>query len=248
MANIDLSPPSSDFTNLGIGLIPPVFDGLEYLGLFGSDATKSSRNYARGKPNGSIVGSPVFQPNYMSLDGDTSYLDTGVTETADMTVIAVTRSTDTLATQDQFFYILGNQTGVSIPRAPASGAGMALYFGSTTSLGWRPGYWSGSATVTGLVTATVDPKVWGYIEATAGGGGRYVTHRTQGVTAGGTTVATRDPVTPKLRAGDVPSVNSGTGDMAILIVFSRILSAAELLTMYAWVKAVLVKRGFVAAL
>lgn len=81
--------PGSNFLSI-YGFNVPVKAGLEGLFLFGDGASHVARNYAPGKANAITVGVPQAFNGYTTFS-EAGYLETGIAETAEMTIIDICR-------------------------------------------------------------------------------------------------------------------------------------------------------------
>jgi hypothetical protein len=85
--------PGADFRANPIGLMMPVTDGLEYIGIYGVDEAKTSRNLAPKKPKGSVFGVPEYFSNYVRFPaGGGSYIDTKSDQSDDETLFTIARA------------------------------------------------------------------------------------------------------------------------------------------------------------
>lgn len=118
LGNVTL--PGSGYLNL-YGLTVPVTTNLKGAFLF-ADGDLSGRNYAAGGPEATVFGSPVLTDNGLTMDG-TNYVDTGIVQTTDMTLIVVARLGHGAARAG----IIGNynSTGIAIFDLSASNASIA---------------------------------------------------------------------------------------------------------------------------
>lgn len=113
----------------GIRLAVP---GAVALHLFGGTLAASAKNFVIGGADGAWVGAaPVPQPTFVPIDGSLSGMDTGVVETADMTVLMVARS----AAQANNAQLISTNTAV----ASVGGAtinGVSLFVSHSTDSRW----------------------------------------------------------------------------------------------------------------
>jgi len=84
----DIILPGSGYPNL-FGFNFPVLGGLEGLFLL-ANGEDPKKNYAPGKPDATVIGSPVVSSAFTTFGG-ANYLDTGIAETAEMTFIMAVR-------------------------------------------------------------------------------------------------------------------------------------------------------------
>lgn len=106
------------------GFSIPVLNGLEGAYLFGEGVSQMSRNYAPGKPNATVVGTPVSGQGFATFS-ETGYLNTGIIEGPDMTMITVCR--DGTGLSDAAPGYMGNNFSTA-------GGGMAIVIGNATNL------------------------------------------------------------------------------------------------------------------
>ncbi|MGF7161297.1 hypothetical protein FHS85_002932 [Rhodoligotrophos appendicifer] len=226
-------------------IVPPVTDGLEGFFLFGVDAAESAKNWAPGKADASVVGSPTYGDDYAVLTGNgVAYLQTQVDHTEDMTFIAVARPLSDAAAslisnyQSPATLHAGNTNGSVLSFSTGVGADgkVVANFGSA---------YNNAGTSTQVTAAQANPG--GDINADYAISGR-VENATRGRTVNNLTMGTVNSNTPgsvtvadiggKLRIGT--SYNSQLGAQVRIyasILFSRRLSDEELTTHYDWLKA-----------
>ena len=75
---------------------PPVTRGLEGWFCFDTDISRIGLNRAPGKPDATIVGSPTVFSSYARFTGLSHYLNTGINETADMTILVVGKAANAI--------------------------------------------------------------------------------------------------------------------------------------------------------
>ncbi|MCS4063730.1 MULTISPECIES: hypothetical protein [Pseudomonadaceae] len=93
LGNVTL--PGSNYLSI-YGFNVPVKSGLEGLFLFGDGSAHVARNYAPGKANATVVGAPQSFNGYTTFS-DSGYLETGIAETAEMTIITICRDSTGIA-------------------------------------------------------------------------------------------------------------------------------------------------------
>lgn len=76
--------------------IPPVTRNLEAWHFLNTNVAKAAHNYAIGKPDAVVEGTPVEFASYIQFKGQTNFLSTQVMESPTQTIFSVIRSKDTL--------------------------------------------------------------------------------------------------------------------------------------------------------
>ena len=77
----------SDISAFATGFLLPV-DGAVYANIFGADSSPA-RNLINGRPDATVIGSPVVNDRSVTLTSMESYIDTGVKQTGEMTIITL---------------------------------------------------------------------------------------------------------------------------------------------------------------
>jgi hypothetical protein len=116
------APAGTDFSGTAIGWDAGVNAGLAYANFFGATAEKNARNLALGGPKPTIYGAPVQNASSVVLLDNVNYVDTGVLQTADMTVFAVFKA---LADGGSSM-VLGNYRSTRV-NDTVSSMGLSLY-------------------------------------------------------------------------------------------------------------------------
>lgn len=248
--SVELRPgPNVDWSSLGMNFMPPVVDGLEYWGWFGGNAAKSRKNHAPGKADGIFggTGTPVFHDGYMSVDGDTSWLDSLVAETASITILFAGRATGALTTsadnQAESAYFVSNRADKSAVDPARNSNGISIYSLRSDQIQVHAQAWNGSALVSGNTSYALNPMAWSFFDLALAATGplshnRVVRDKTQNFEATATSPTAREPNIRPLRFGDSASLQSGTLDLAFGALYSRALTAEEKDACYAVVKRV----------
>ncbi|VED50047.1 Uncharacterised protein [Raoultella terrigena] len=79
-------------SNIATGIIPPITNGLEFYNLY-NDASKLGRNFATGKPQATVVGSPAFNGESITCTNLGNYINTNVPQTQEMTILTIGQPT-----------------------------------------------------------------------------------------------------------------------------------------------------------
>jgi len=228
----NISLPGDGYPSI-FGFKIPVTTGLEGAYLFGDGAGQFSRNYAPGKPNATVIGSPSSGSGY-GVFSENGYLDTGISETADMTIITVAR--DSTGFVDPVPGYVGNNFSI------ASG-GVAIYIGSPTTL-------RGNAIKNGAVdyvNVSGDPAVFTAqcLRARSAAASSF-TNMTSGSTASSAnTTGTRTvDSSNKIWIGRLPANTfKGINDQVLTLIYSRAISDAELNQIATWLRSYCASKG-----
>lgn len=211
----------------------PVTDGLEGAYLFGDGVGQFARNYAPGKANAKVVGSPSSGSGY-AMFSELGYLDTGIAETAEMTIITVAR--DSSGFVDPVPGYVGNNFSVSA-------GGVAIYIANTTTL-------RGNAIKNGAVdyvNVTGDPATFiaQCLRARSGAASSF-TNMTSGVTASSAnTTGTRTiDASNTIWIGRLPATAfKGLNDQVATLIYSRAISDSELNQVATWLRSYCASKG-----
>lgn len=74
--------------------MPPDTDGLDYWGLFGTNAAFSARNHAPGQPGAAVVGAPGLSAGYATFTPGSKFVQTQALQKASQTLMTVVRVQD----------------------------------------------------------------------------------------------------------------------------------------------------------
>ncbi|MGK8199504.1 hypothetical protein [Burkholderia cepacia] len=109
------------------GMIFPISDaGLELIGVFGDTLAASCRNFASGKAAFTPVGTPTVNANSIELQGTAAFLQTDMAHSHDLTLIVISRPLDELGTlllsnyQSKSQVHAGQTVGASLYSHPGS--------------------------------------------------------------------------------------------------------------------------------
>lgn len=224
------------------GFSIPVTSGLEGAYLFGDGLGQVARNYAPGKAQASMVGAPVAYSGYCNFGAD-GYIDTGIAETADMTLITVCRdSTGSLS--DPVPGYIGNNSSIT-------GGGVAI-FGGATENQLRGSNVKINTAVTPAAPGVEFLQVAGNPFAFTG---QVLRARNaapssfENASTGAKLFSTGSGVrvvekTYPILIGRIPSNTfKGLNDQVAALVYSRALSDAELDQVMAWLRSYCVSKG-----
>lgn len=82
-------------------LLPPISRGLEAIFLTNGSLAKARKNFALGKPNGQIVGTPTVGAGYLRMTGNSHFVQTQVQETDYGTYFSIARAISDMSSLSQ---------------------------------------------------------------------------------------------------------------------------------------------------
>ncbi|MBV2148630.1 hypothetical protein KRZ98_10065 [Sphingobium sp. AS12] len=224
-------------------------DGLETLLMLGWGLDYAERNYARGKPDVAIVGTPVAHDGYLSLKSSVNYLREPVNDTGGAVTLGfIARDTDTQADNAHRFFF-----GGSFSTASADTTGASIFTNADDSATFTVRYTNGTGVSRNPAVSVPQGQFRAIFGSTSGTGAdgsaeddpliselRGNLSATQSLAAGYSRVGSGLPWT----IGSAPVTPfQGTGDMAIAARWSRDLSEAEKAAFWTWAQACLAEFG-----
>lgn len=230
---------------------PPVRRGLEAWHFLNTSAAKAARNYAPGKPQAQIVGTPGVNADYLAFKSTVNFIQTEVRESAGQTVFYVARSMDSMAGNDTkpMFYStyqspavsgVGNTYGVS---GYGNGVGVLVQSGAR-------GNDLTNHTSAGVSIAGNDFAKWAlYVGVVEPGLAPHrAINKTQGIASAGAM-----PTLPRLITSGKFRIGScytgawapfaGTCEMALWACYSEVLTTPEIDAVVANIRAYMARRG-----
>lgn len=227
--------------------IPPVTRNLEAWHFLNSDVSKAATNYALGKPNAVVVGSPLEFSEYIQFKGQSNYLQTEVAETATQTIFSVIRTKDTLVDLDHLPAFYGNYrsltNGGSYLVMPAGGTTLTKVACRFTDVG--------KITVTSSPVSLASPSAvdfgeWSIIVDITRSGVNAIQNPTKSANAARTDTTYGRKVSPEpYRVGSIYEASSlwrGTADMALWAHYSTELTESEIAAVVARIRAYMSQR------
>ena len=221
----------------------PVRRGLEGVFFMNTSLEKCARNFAPGKPAGSIVGVPTLQASYATFKGQTNFVQTQIAETESMTLLVIAKAVVVVGDIEQIPLLIG-----SYNVGPTSG--VSIYAPTDIAVRGTAGYGNDDAS---NINATVGPpsgipvSTWQLYSATIAPTGVTFRDHTANVTTAGV-----NPAMPRRLAGRALRIGSGYSsglkgkcDIAVAQVHSVALSADELAKTVADLRAYAARRGIV---
>jgi hypothetical protein len=221
-------------------------NGLETLLMLGWGLDYASRNYARGKPDVAIVGTPVAHGGYLSLKSSVNYLRETINDTGGAVTLGfIARDTDTQVDNTHRFFF-----GGSFSTASADTTGASIFTNADDSATFTARYSNGSTGVSRNPAIAVPQGQFRALFGSTAGNGvdgsteddplvselRAGLSASQSLAAGYSRIGSGLPWT----IGSSPVTPfQGTGDIAIAARWSRDLSEAEKSAFWAWSQACL---------
>ncbi|WP_017346100.1 hypothetical protein [Pantoea sp. A4] len=214
---------------------PPVARGLEGWFCFDTALDRIAFNRAPGKGNGAIVGAPTVGTNYARFTGNASYLQTDIKETAEFTVMLISKAVSvpdgspatTGATTPMHF---GTFTGpASLSGYPTSyGISMFNQYPNRTSSGVcrDDGTGSGVTSAQAFLTETINTWALRVLRGSDTLVSQYK-NLTSGITGSSSTATKRVPTTNTIRVGSGYGSFAGQVDVSQIIIFSSYLTDDE---------------------
>lgn len=237
----------ADFSANSVGYLAPVSNGLLGLWFLGGSVAETQLDRA-GIANAVLAGSPTIGNGYVSFRGldDGDYLQTSVMETDEITIMCVAKSSDTFADGNHKPMFISNFGTDSGSGGALIGASIYVDGGTapagTVRLGGGQNN-SGSYTAyTSTTFSTSNVATWNFYSGTmtaAGGtGSRILTNSTTDQTNNTSPAYPRRSNTVRaFRIGASHSASfNGTCDVAFAAIYNRVLTPAEVETVYQAVK------------
>jgi len=242
MMGVLLTVKNADFSANAVAFVPPVVDGLEYWNYFGGTAANSVRNMVTGKTASSLVGSPTVGAGFISAS-QTDCVRTAILDQAEVTLLAVGRGPANVNTSGW---------GMMISNYGSGGASQGSSVAFVGSGSFKGGVGTAVARVNGVdINAapdlpSADHSAWTYAEARIGNAFLRVRDRTRNT---GSTVT---PGSARVTSGTAYRVGAPYGgvttfgmDIAFAAIYSRVLTDAEVDSVYQRVKAYLSTKSIV---
>jgi hypothetical protein len=239
---------TGNFRGNAAGLNPPVTDGLLGWYNLGGSLAASQKNYAPGGAAAIIAGAPTVEAGALGFGGGVSYLDTGIPETASMTLLCAVQSSDAFTASGSKPTFMGNYDGTSgvilfVNGANGAAPAAAVFGAAAYDVSGTPTLGTSNTFATSLANWNLIALV---IEAGVG-------RRNYNLTQGGTPTITADARPRVLRSGGTIRLGfaasasfKGNCKMAWAGVYAGARTEAQIQTIYAFEKADLALRGIAA--
>lgn len=213
-----------------LSIIPPVTRGLEYCNVFGDPGVNPGRNLAPGKPWGKVIGAPFPNGQSANLD-DQNHIRLPFSDTDAFTHIGVAGQ-NALA-DGSYGYVVGSYVSQSAP-----GSNLLMNFGGAHPLlGFVGRVANGAVSVDQI--GNMPSTAFGF--AAVRGSSTQAT-RFDNKTAGTFVVDPTNPVKPRsvspalFRIGASPAGVGGNVNVCLVMIYSVVLTDAELEAIYLWAK------------
>jgi len=224
----------------------PVRRGLEGIFFLNTTLAKAARNYASGKPQGSIVGAPVPSSLALAVKSRVNFVQTQISEVAEMTFFIVCRTAaDGSVTADRPMFF-SNYQGVNLDGGPSFG--LAFYLTSPTRLSGGASYGSDAATNELKLAGITKPSVansWALFSLSVGPTGVTLRDHTVGNSATISASTPRRTATAKIRIGSGVSAFDGAADVAVFQAHSVALTDTEITSTVLDIRAYMARRGLI---
>ena len=225
-------------------IVPPV-TGCEILLLMGSNGNKTFNRIA-GKPNPTVVGSPVDSTGYTTFKASANYLQTATKEAASQTLIAVGRFLDDGSFSSKAGSLYGTYNNPLVGSNPAnySGGVFVAQGNGTVQAGAQRqvpagGIESGLQTITQATNGN-----WAlYTHEIPVNAGTKFTNQTTGGVVQGSSTNTHLITDAFLRVGSDYFARGGQTDIAFFAMFSRTLTTQEMTDVLAWARAIVLAQA-----
>jgi hypothetical protein len=206
---------------------PPI-SGFEYFNIFDGAATLR-RNLINGKPDLVAEGLPTFNASgWAEFTGQTNYLQSGIAETNDLTLVTLSRGVGIVDTGTRAMFIS------NFSAAGVGSAGSSIYAPDEVRIGGSLQGNNGGSSVIVSATGTQDPNAWGFRVwiVNASGAARYI-DLTHGIDESATLTYPRALGSSPYRIGSSYSASyPGRSDHIIAGILPRAISVAEAQALY----------------
>lgn len=254
MSGVVITASGVDASANNIGLVLPYAANCEAFGILGGTVARSQKNYALGKTDFTLVGSPTLSDHSAQFQNTLSWLQTAALETDNMTLIAVCSK----AKQNAFLIsnygtVRNGSTNSQYPlganlRTGAQGVSETNNFIIATA-GSYDGTVNGTANaVSASLTRTASSGYRCVVARFAESAG---TAKINDLSAGDNAVATRssgsrDKSAGAFRVGSAALADATRTDVVDILgfaIYSETLSDANLALVYNWFKTYYARRG-----
>lgn len=222
----------------------PVRRGLEAVHFLNTSLTKAARNFAPGKGQGKVVGSPVPQAAYLSCKGTVACIESAMAESESMTLFIIARTAaDGSVVPDRPMF-LGNYQGQNVDGGTAWG--VSIYLGALNRITATAGYGSDAASNTNVlaaVTKTAVANLWGLYMIQVTPTAVVIRDFTSGLTQSASPSLPRRLAIGKIRIGSGQSNLLGSCDVAAFQGHSVALTEAEIQSTVADLRAYAARRN-----
>lgn len=237
-------PPNASFETLLNHLILPVMSGLQGFFLPHESPSKAAKNWAIGKDDGVVVGSPTYAAGYVSLESNSvAYIETPVVETPEMTILFAGRGTTDSSTADLTPVFVSSRTAAA---ALGGAGGIQVYADTASRQRVYFSQWDGGSAQNAIASVnSYSINTWEFISARVTATTARIRNLTTGVIGADLVLSgTRNPGSGKIRIGSmIDATWKGKSDAALCGLYNRALTDAEEVSMYNWAKTYLATKG-----
>ncbi|MCZ9638572.1 hypothetical protein [Pseudomonas putida] len=218
-------------------IAPPVANGLVGWFNFDTDVSRFNFNRAIDGVNASLIGSPTLGNGFGTFTSLSAYLQTDISETDEMTIIALCKSNGIIpggasaggdASTPAF---VTNYIGQAVtPGYTGNALGLGIFATSPTVLTGFASRDNGSGGVT-VAGASAMPEVianWGIRGVRVTNALTTVFNRTLGIEAGSTVNNKRVRNNKKIMIGSTTTAFGGKADISTVAIYQRALSNEEI--------------------
>ncbi len=239
----------ADFSADATSYIAPVPAGLQYLNFFGGNQKNLTRNLAPGKAAGVLVGAPGVAANSANFSYLERLIKTGVSQTNDVTLIAVATPPTEIA--NIWRHLISNFGRDNATGGVKFGISLAFKLDSPDvrgTLGLLPVTPPGTSTSSGNTAAiTLGAPLCSVVRADAATRTVTVSNKTTGQTRAATYAATLKPeLNGEFYIGSAVDLRSDSvGDFGISFaaIYNRALTDEEITKIYTSLKSFYASRG-----
>jgi hypothetical protein len=220
---------------------PPVKRGLEGIFFTNTSLEKCGRNYAPDKLPGIVIGAPKTFAGYASLVGMTSYIQTQINETIDLTMLVIGRCTVVPGNADTTPMLCGSYDAI----APA---GVSIYSGAVDRVTGTAAFGDddASSTNSSAIVTPITLGAWGLYSVAVSNAGITARSHTGNVVITRAATKLRRPSGRKIRIGSgYTTAQKGPVDIAMFQHYSVVLTDDELTKTVADMRAYALRKGIV---
>lgn len=204
-------------------VVPPVARGLAGWYCADTASGRAAFNRVLDRPNGTIAGAPVPSANSVKFVGNSAYIETGIAETAEMTIIALLKTQNPVSAAAQVY-------AVSSYASPD--IGLSLYSNVAGFLVGAAARTNGSGgQISGAATIAAPDQTWVLASLTVSAAQTKLRNLTAGTSALGSSSASRVVAGAGLRIGSsrtAGGANAGEINISHAIVYTAALSDEEI--------------------
>ncbi len=231
----DVTLPGETYPSL-FGFSIPVTSGLEGAYLFGEGASQMPFNYAVDKPDATVIGAPGAGSGFATFS-ENGYLDTGIAETAEMTIITVCR--DNTGTGDPVPAFVGNHLNTTL-------GGVAIFHNNTGLQAQAQAVKANASDVAAVALA--NGYTWAMLaHRPKNAAPSLMANLTTGASGSSPSSGARTVYAAPIWIGRIPNNSyKGLNDQVACLIYSRALSDVELNQVSAWLRSYCASKSIVA--